>query len=565
MNHSVIRQFIAIAILFCSISGFAQNDNSKPENAYPFCDTSGVSFPGGVNVPDAFPTPKGCLETSPNPAWFYFRVDVAGSLIFTINSTPATDIDFIAWGPFTHLNLGDVTQYIEQNQIDCSYSGATSEQIDVSNAQVGDYFVVLVTNYSNTPNSINFDQTGGTGSTDCNLLIGSSNSPICEGQKLKLLSSLNPSLYTFEWSGPNGFSSTAFSPEIPDAGMERAGTYRLIVTDFANKKDTVDVEVEITPIPRPVITGDTTICNGLNPLLGVSGGPFASYTWMSGANTIGGNQDTITVGPGTYTVRVTSANGCFRVSAPVTVKQSNPKVEIIGMSIFCEGDTLLLTATEGFANYSWSVNGQIKSTSNSLNYYGGNLVLIARDAIGCADTVKADVTPAPQPKAAFTFNPPSPVKPKVPIQFTDQSTITGGDITKWYWLFTPPGDSSLEQNPTYAFEKTGQKQVMLVVRTLFGCVDTAIVNLAIVDELVVYNAFSPNGDKDNETFTVTGLPDYPNNKLIVYNRWGKKVFEADNYQNDWNGDNLPTGTYFYVITAPAIPEPLKGSFNLFRD
>jgi gliding motility-associated-like protein len=636
MSSSIFRLFSIIILNAYALVAAAQNDNRIPENAYPFCDTTGVSFPGGVNGPDAFPIPNGCLDESPNPAWFYFRVDASGSLVFTVNSTPATDIDFIAWGPFTNLNLGDITQYNPQNQIDCSFSGATSEQIDIPGAQVGQYYVVLITNYSNNPNSINFQQTGGTGSTDCKLLIGSSNSPICEGQKLKLLSSLNPSLYTFQWTGPNGFTSSEASPEIPDAGPERTGTYRLIVTDPANNKDTVDLQVVVNPIPRPVITGDTAVCIGQRTRLTVTGGPFSSYIWRNAFSVIGGNQDTLTVGPGTYTVRVT-ANGCFRVTAPFVVKQrpsfvpeitpegalhtcyndsitlgtkdsyvsyfwstgdttpttrvrgfnafnvtvidqfgcegtsvfrevtqSEPQAEIIGMTIFCENESLLLSATEGFASYSWSVNGEAISTADTLRYFGGPLTLLAADGFGCADTVKADVTPAPNPTAGFTFNPPSPVISTSPIQFTDESTISGGTISTWYWEFNPPGESSEEQNPGFLFPTTGQKEVMLVVRTNFGCKDTFIVQLMVTNDPFVPNSFSPNGDNINDLFVVPYLPDYPSNNVLIFNRWGKKVYEKTNYQNDWNGGELPTGTYFYVITAPAF-QPMKGTFTLIRD
>jgi hypothetical protein len=37
------------------------------------------------------------------------------------------------------------------------------------------------------------------------------------------------------------------------------------------------------------------------------------------------------------------------------------------------------------------------------------------------------------------------------------------------------------------------------------------------------------------------------NRLSVFNRWGSLVFEKENYQNDWNGANLPDGTYYYIV------------------
>jgi len=84
-----------------------------------------------------------------------------------------------------------------------------------------------------------------------------------------------------------------------------------------------------------------------------------------------------------------------------------------------------------------------------------------------------------------------------------------------------------------------------------GC-DTAVVNL-IIDcaEVEIFNAVSPNGDGINDTFFITNIQARPNNRLQIFNRWGNLVFDRKGYQNDWDGtwkgQNLPDGTYFYVL------------------
>jgi gliding motility-associated-like protein len=68
-------------------------------------------------------------------------------------------------------------------------------------------------------------------------------------------------------------------------------------------------------------------------------------------------------------------------------------------------------------------------------------------------------------------------------------------------------------------------------------------------EFSIPNAFSPNGDGINEEWIVKGLLDiYPNNRLVIVNRWGVEIFRASNYQNDWNGQGVGEGTYFYQLT-----------------
>jgi gliding motility-associated-like protein len=83
-------------------------------------------------------------------------------------------------------------------------------------------------------------------------------------------------------------------------------------------------------------------------------------------------------------------------------------------------------------------------------------------------------------------------------------------------------------------------------------------------ELNPGNAFSPNGDGLNDFFSVDFIEFYPNNVVYIFNRWGTKVFEKSAYNNDWNGDNLPSGTYFYVIDPGDGSELLKGYVVLFQ-
>lgn len=83
-------------------------------------------------------------------------------------------------------------------------------------------------------------------------------------------------------------------------------------------------------------------------------------------------------------------------------------------------------------------------------------------------------------------------------------------------------------------------------------------------ELIIYNAISPNQDLKNEKFIIENIADRPDtqqNKVYIYNRWGDVVFEIENYDNDTrvfkglnkNGNELPTGTYFFKIDFQQRP------------
>ena len=100
-------------------------------------------------------------------------------------------------------------------------------------------------------------------------------------------------------------------------------------------------------------------------------------------------------------------------------------------------------------------------------------------------------------------------------------------------------------------------------------------SIEVIGSVIVYNALSPNGDTKNEIFYLQHidiLPDAQNNKVTIYNRWGDLVFETTNYNNDdrvfvgknKNGNDLPSGTYFYKIEFSGQRPAISGFLSLKR-
>ena len=94
-----------------------------------------------------------------------------------------------------------------------------------------------------------------------------------------------------------------------------------------------------------------------------------------------------------------------------------------------------------------------------------------------------------------------------------------------------------------------------------------IVELWVRDcELIAPGIFTPNSDNVNDAFEITSIDYYPNSTLTVYDRWGRLVFESENYQNEWDGDKRESGVYYYMLN-PSDPdiEPLAGYVHLVRE
>ena len=85
--------------------------------------------------------------------------------------------------------------------------------------------------------------------------------------------------------------------------------------------------------------------------------------------------------------------------------------------------------------------------------------------------------------------------------------------------------------------------------------DTINVTIEIICEtLTIISGFSPNGDGINDNFTILGVQNYPDNSLLIFNKWGEKIFHQKGYANNWNGekdhgDSLPEeeSLYYYVF------------------
>ncbi|MCB0379968.1 MAG: hypothetical protein KDD24_01845, partial [Flavobacteriales bacterium] len=179
-----MNKLLSFVIVFFTIhlSGFGQGatcgaaDPFCTGNTYTFPNNTGVGSAGGGNNYD-------CLSTTPNPAWYYMEVATSGNINIGISQTTNTgapiDVDFILYGPYDDLtqalsycgNHGNASTAADPNQVvDCSYDPSPTETAVIPNAQAGDVYIMLLTNYANQAGTIQFSQTGGTGATDCSIV-----------------------------------------------------------------------------------------------------------------------------------------------------------------------------------------------------------------------------------------------------------------------------------------------------------------------------------------------------------------------------------------------------------
>jgi hypothetical protein len=326
-----MKKFIFILFILAGTYNLAQAQAGFCADSDPFCTSDVYTFPAGVNSGTAENGPNyGCLTTRPNPAWYHLKISVGGYLQIYMFSTPSRDIDFIMWGPFDDPITPCPNQLTANKIIDCSYSPNPTEYCDIANAQVGKYYILLITNYSNQPCNVTFQKSAGVGETDCSILppLTSSNSPLCVGQTLELYSETVPNA-TYFWTGPQNFISTQQNPTLPDVQLNHGGLYSLVITVNGHSSDPSDIYVTVNPTPtpnfnfNPTCFGDTTFFVDESTVSPPTS-QITMWEWSFGDGTTayGQNQEKVYGAAGTYLVSLTTYTGfmqCPRVKNKAVV------------------------------------------------------------------------------------------------------------------------------------------------------------------------------------------------------------------------------------------------------
>lgn len=250
------------------------------------------------------------------------------------------------------------------------------------------------------------------------------NSPLCAGDTLNLTA--DPTLTgTYNWNGPNGFTSTGISTSIPNATTAASGTYSVAVTNGACTGPAATTSVVVNSSPAVTISGNASICFGGSETLAASSSFSGNYLWSTNATT-----SSITVSPSSqtsYSVTLTNANGCSGTNLFTVNVNSLPNITI-GISpsqTICSGSSATLTAAGG-NSYVWS-NGpstpmDVVSPTASTSY-----TVTGTDINGCSNTASDSVFVTTAPTASIVVSPSNSICNGASVTLT----ASGGSSYSW--------------------------------------------------------------------------------------------------------------------------------------
>ncbi len=439
------------------IAGFNVQDVCEG-NAVSFFNTSSVAS-GSLSYQWGFGNGAGTTGTNPN-----YTYPAAGDYEVTLTATSnngceAQYIDSVSINPLPQVSLGGSITTCADSTILNAGSGAASylwsnntSDSTLTVSQNGTYSVTVTSPEGCTDN----DQVSVQLSSPVVVNLGP-DSTVCDS----ILLDAGNQGSTYLWS--NAHTGQTLN-------VTATGTYEVTVTDQNGCLgfDTVQITVQSGPVVN--LGADSAFCSDAAPYVLDAGAGGAGYSWSTGNNTQILNADTT----GTYSVTVTSANGCEQSDSVQVTVHETPVADFAVQNVCENTDAVFANSTkiQGTVNYTWNFgDGNGSTSANPAHGYTAGTYqpqLIANTPQGCVDTVTQSVTVNPVPMASFTA---SLGCEDQPVNFTDGSSIASGNFTH-QWQFGNGNNSAL-QNPDETYNTAGFYQVTLALTSDSGCVDTA--------------------------------------------------------------------------------------------
>jgi len=449
------------------------------------------------------------------------------------------------------------------------------------------------------------------------------NDTICAEECIQIInSSTNANAY--QWT-MTGASITTSSNSVPNnICYPNPGTFtiQLIASNGLNA-DTTTRQIVVQAIPNFNLGNDTAFCD-LDSFLFEINLPNVSYLWQDSST----NNSYLATSNGNYGLTITNAEGCSQSDNIQLAFDFTPNLELGNDTIICEGNSVLLNAFSDNATYFWN-NGATSSTIN-VTTTGIYNVDVSIGACLISDTIDIEVLPAPAinlGKDTFicddvileleTYNDlaisylwqDGSMHSKFEIieagtYFVEIEYISGCTNFDTIVIFAEPSiDISLPEDTTFckgnpiilnAYHPNARSYEWKGLSAYYGQNDlndtTFIVSLEGIYSVILNNgcrdfeyelsilsedctcqpfapnAFSPNGDGNNDNLKIYTNCEISEFKILVFDRWGSKVFETNDLNLAWNGlingKEAPVGVYVWMIEYVGNNQSGESTSNL---
>lgn len=400
----------------------------------------------------------------------------------------------------------------------------------------------------------------------------------------------SPVTLTVNATGGTGNYTYSWSPAGPNAAQQivtPASTQLYTCTVSDNNGCTTQSAVTLTtfsldPDDITATVSDSIICLGESVQLnGAYTGPDLTVTLQwNHCVACPVATDATPVIDSTFTIVAT--NQCNQqIEASVSVQVVTPPLVLLDPDLgdYCPGEYFSVS-NNGDNNpdwfYTWDFgDGHVSHDMNGIHSYSapGNyeVTLTIVNEYGCQSDAAAAgyVTINPQANAEFISS--SMVETTLDPTFTFTNLST--DATTYQWYFGD-GEGSAVVSPTHTYATYGVFEVTLNANNQYNCPDQAQLVIEVKPSFNIYipNAFTPDGDKNNNVFFVEGFGIQEKDfSMVIYDRWGEVIFQTSDISIGWDGTykSRPAqdGVYTWVVHFRDLTETsheMNGHVSLLR-
>jgi gliding motility-associated-like protein len=385
---------------------------------------------------------------------------------------------------------------------------------------------------------------------------------------------LSDFLWTFSDASTSGLQHPAHR-----FASAQSHTAKLVVKTDKGCLDSITHPVVVHPLP--VAAFDIThACDGtpvqFTNQSSISDGSLAAYRWNfgDGATSTEENPEKLYFNAATYTVELlaVSDKACeHRLQQPAIVYKNpiadfsienecfNTPVTVVNTSFINNSESLI---------YQWELGDGYTGSNREFQYVyqqpGSYIVklTVLSDLGQCRDSMINTV----QIYAWPDINAGEDVTAS--LGYAVQLQASGGE--SYHWLPAEGLSATHIANPFATPKQTAEYTVEGIDE--YGCINHDAVTVFIVDDcrIVPTNLITPDGNGKNDTWVISNIENYPQALVMIFDLHGKEIFSARNYQNTWggwnrNGDILPDGTYYYVISFDTDKRIYKGAITILRN
>jgi gliding motility-associated-like protein len=326
---------------------------------------------------------------------------------------------------------------------------------------------------------------------------------------------------------------------------QASGRYSVTVTSPAGCTSMAAVNVTLGLVPTLRLPADTAVC-GTSVLLRPGAQPVGStYRWQDGSTSATYSAHA----NGRYSVTVTSVAGCTSTAAVNVVLNAVPSPRLPADTLACATSVLLRPGAQpAGSTYRWQ-DGSTSATY--LAQTSGSYTVVVTTPQGCTGTATSLVRLGAAPSVSLGAD--TTVCPNA-VWVVRTNPQPAGTLYRWQ-------DGST--GATYLAHGPGQYSVE-VRATAAGCsIRATRVASPANCPIVIPNIITPNGDHENESFTLKGL--VPAEwRLVIFDRWGRQVYEKARYDNGWDATGQASGVYYYMLSNEATGERYRGWVEVQR-